>query len=373
MTEHDSIIAFNLIAGIGFARFRQLRQFFGSASAALTASEQELASVKGIGPALAAAVATFPMEQLDEELRFVERSGVRIFTLDDPGYPQILNNIYDPPLCLYVRGELPAFGSSSVAIVGSRRMSAYGGKMARLFAEGAASAGFSVVSGLAFGVDAVAHQATLDANGITVAVLGGGLAKIHPQEHIPLAKAIVEHGGAVISEFPMRFPVSRTSFPRRNRIVAGLCANTIVIEAGLDSGAMITARLALEQNRNVFAVPGHADNPQAKGCHKLIKDGAFLAEDFSDVLSGGEYLFGAVSPMIRSASPALGSDPYADLTEDKRTLIGILQEKGEMELDGLVLETGWDAGKLFGALTELEIALIVERANGRRYSLRRKG
>jgi len=337
-----------------------------------------LAETKGISDNLAAKIHNWKSEiNLAEEMDFADKGGAAIITLADAQYPEVLRNIYDPPLCLYVRGVLPEMDSNTIAIVGSRRISAYGRKMAKHLTESAVFAGWKVVSGLAYGVDAVAHQTTVDAGGITVAVLGGGLARIHPQDHIPLARSIIDSGGAVISEFPMKFPVSRQSFPRRNRIVSGLSNAVLVVEAGLDSGALITAEIALEQGRSVFAVPGHVDNPQAKGCHKLIKQGAKLTEDFQDIVEDLEFLPG----FARNGNSAVSSeDESADIedndaldlrgfTEDEQKVLKLLKKEA-CSFDSMAVATGIPTGILLGLLMKLEMKMIISQSPGKVYSIR---
>ncbi len=372
MTDRESCIGFNLIPGVGYVKFSALTRTFGSPAVAAAAPREELMTVPGIGEQLADRIAGFDWNsELERELAVAERGGVRIITLFDEAYPEVLRQLYDPPLCLYVRGVLPEFPERAVAVVGSRRMSAYGERMARAIAADAAAAGFTVVSGLAFGIDTAAHSAVVEAAGITVAVLGGGLKHIHPRENIPLARRIIAAGGAVISEFPLDFPVSRTSFPRRNRIVAGLCRSTIVVEAGVASGALITARLALENGREVFAVPGHADNPQAQGCHRLIKEGAQLIENFDDVVSALET---GRLPGLEPADSTAASVPYhagaaTDLAPGERRLLELIGN-GEWTLDQLREASETDTGALLADLMRLEFKLLVERGPDQLYRLR---
>ena len=253
-----------MVSGVGPARLAALTAACGSPSAVLERSAAELHSIPGIGEALAAKIASW-REHIDlaAELDLAERGGVRILVQADPEYPSILKEIHDAPICLYVRGTLPDLDSASIAIVGSRRMTAYGRTMAKHLSESAVYAGWTVVSGLAYGIDAIAHQAALDAGGKTIAVLGGGLARVQPQDHLPLAREIAQ-SGAVVSEYPMEFPPNRRSFPMRNRIISGLSRATLVVEAGIGSGALITAAAAIEQGRSVFSVPGGSDKiPQA--------------------------------------------------------------------------------------------------------------
>ena len=373
MTDREACIVFNLIPGIGFVKFTALSDKFGSPAAVFGKSVDELRRVPGIGAELSERIGGFDCEkELQSETEFAERAGVRIITLFDDAYPEVLRQLPDPPLCLYVRGRLPAFPERAVAVVGSRRMSAYGERMTKSIASDAAAAGFTVVSGLAYGIDTAAHRAVVEAGGVTVAVLGGGLANVHPRENIPLARDIISCGGAVISEFPLNFPVSRTSFPRRNRIVAGLCRGTIVVEAGIDSGALITARLALDFSRDVFAVPGRADNPQSHGCHRLIREGATLIESFDDVLSdfGSGLLPGFQNlPSETGDVPSPGVyDPASasGLPPDQQRVLELL-EQGELSLDELRERAGIETGALLSALMRLELKLLIERGADQLY------
>jgi DNA processing protein len=307
-------------------------------------------------------------------LELAHRSGVKIYTIEDGDYPEVLRQIADPPLVLYVRGTMPDFSSNSVAIVGSRRLSAYGDRMARRFAADAVLANWKVVSGLAFGVDAAAHKAALESGGVTVGVLGGGLLRIHPQEHVPLAAEIVRKNGAIISEYPMNFPVSRQSFPRRNRIVSALTQATVVIEAGLESGALITAKLALEQNRLVCALPGRVDEPQAAGCNMLIRDcGAKLVTNFQDVLSEFEFLPGfSPAAAVPATAPAQPEKPAAVqfYNAAEETVYRALEVNGPGTLDDLSVRTQLPAGVLAGTLMALEIRDITTKAPNGVYALK---
>ena len=374
ISDREACIILNMISGIGYARYAALVRRFGSPAAVLNASALEISEVKGFGPGLAHATANWRNNvDIAGELDKAARAGVRIYTIEDGDYPELLRQLADPPLVLYVRGNLPDFNSNSAAIVGSRRLSAYGDRMARQFAADAVLANWKVVSGLAYGVDAAAHKATLEAGGLTVAVLGGGLSRIHPQEHVPLAAAIVKNGGALISEFPMDFPVSRQSFPRRNRIVAALCQATIVIEAGLESGALITARQALEQGKAVFALPGRVDEPQAMGCNMLIRDcGAKLVTSFQDVLSEFDFLPGmapmemsdmATETMPTAATPQLFNELEEQICRD-------LQVNGPATLDLLSTRLAIAPGLIAGTLMALEIRDVVNKSNSNVYALK---
>lgn len=374
MTDREACIVLNLIPGIGSARLEALIEHFNSPAAILEQAVGELEQVRNIPVKLAEKIANWRNEVDPEaEQAVTDRAGATLITRYDPEYPEILKGIYDPPICLYVRGSLPDFSCRSVAIVGSRRVSVYGRKMARLLAEAASYADWTVVSGLAFGVDAIAHQATVDTNGVTVAVLGGGLARIHPQEHIPLARAIVDKGGAIISEYPMNYPVSRQSFPRRNRIVSGLSQAVVVVEAGLNSGALLTANIAADQGKSVFAVPGQADNPQAKGCHQLIKTGAKLTESFDDILEDFEFLPG-FAPVQKLETGDLFDDGAFQVSEnlnpDELAVVNILTD-GEKSVDQIAAGTSLATGKLLSLMMKLELKKLVKQLPGQLFGLNR--
>lgn len=374
MNNRHAVIALNMVSGIGYAKYRALLEKFEEPKRIFEATLDDLLQVKGIGETLAAKIIEFPSSgALENELDIAERSGVQIVTILDDDYPNELRNIYDPPLCLYIRGVLPNFANNSVAIVGSRKLSKYGERITKNITEGAVFHNFVVVSGLAFGADYIAHKTVVDNDGITVGVLGGGLAQITPKEHIPLAREIIQKGGAVISEFPINFPVSRQSFPRRNRIVAALADVTIVTEAGLESGALITADLANEYGKSVFAVPGNVDNPQAKGCHKLIRNGeAALIENFNDVLDAldcGLFTldgFNGDNDELKSSESSTDKDI---LSPNERVIYDILNE-GEKSFDELVIASELEAGVLISTLMMMEIKMLILKNPDKTYRIR---
>ena len=364
MTPHEGDVALNLVPGIGFARYTALLEHFGTAEAVFSASRSDLEQVPRLGKMLAERIAAFDAaKELDRELAAADKGGVTIFTLSDPDYPEILRDLYDPPLCLYWRGHLPNRDMPLVAVVGSRRLSSYGTRMTSSIASDAAAAGFGVVSGLALGADTIAHEAAVKLGKPTFGVIGAGMVNFYPQDNLELAKRMIDCGGAVLSEFPLNFPIHRTNFPRRNRIVAALCRATIVTEAGLQSGALITARLAAELGREVFAVPGHADNAQAQGCHRLIKEGAGLIESFADVM---ETLgFGhATEPDL----PGFGEDELPDAAPPEETAVmQVLRARGEADLEDLREATGFPTGDLLSMLMTLELKGFIERGDDQRY------
>ena len=374
MTDRDALFVLNLLPGIGPVKVKELLSKFSSPASILEMSASELSSVPGIGSKIAETIVSWREHaKVEEELNMVERAGVTIVTMLDDDYPVLLKEIYDPPLLLYVHGKLPENDSQMLGIVGSRRYSRYGKKMAESLAASASFAKWTVVSGLAYGIDAISHRATLDANGTTVAVLGGGLARVHPQDHVPLAREIVDKGGAVISEFPMTYQPNKRSFPMRNRIISGMSQALIVVEAGLKSGSLITAKFALDQGRLVFAVPGQADNPQALGTNNLIREGAVITETFDDVLNEFEFI-----PSLRQSE---ASEPYqkersyketdsVELTEKEQMIIDIIKEKRESSTDQLAAESGISAGELLAILMQLEMKRLIVQLPGKRFTVK---
>lgn len=273
-----------LTDGVGPLIFSRLLVQFGSAEAALGATAAEMTLVKGISREGAERILrTATQIQIENELDACAAKGVRIICRADPDYPAGLREVPDPPIVLWVKGELRETDAIAIAVVGTRRCSIYGSEQARRFGELLAGAGVTVISGLARGIDAFAHHGAVDAGGRSIAVMGNGLNEIYPPENAALAEKLIEHG-ALLSELPMATVVRRTNFLPRNRIIAGMSLGTIVVEAPARSGALATARLAMEYNREVFAVPGRLQEATAIGTNKLIQDGAKLITSLEDIL-----------------------------------------------------------------------------------------
>ena len=376
MEDKRAFICLNLVPGIGPIKVKRLIEIFGSPSAIFDQSNKNLQGVEGIGAKLASEIAQGPNSyNPDEELRMADKAGVEIITQACSNYPSYLKEIADPPLVLYVRGnsEVLNLPQRTIAMVGSRRPSHYGIKMAETLAVSAVTADWITISGLAIGIDTVSHRATLNAGGTTIAVLGSGLGRLYPQENLELARQICQKG-AVISEFPMTYPPDRRSFPMRNRIISGMSCGTIVVEAGLKSGTLITANQAADQGRNVFAVPGRANEPGSKGCHSLIRDGAKLIENFADVLE--EYnnlsLFDAAKFDIIDAKENKKevNQGLTDLTlsETEQKIVKFLS-MGEATVDDMVEELEIAVSKIFATLIGLETKKLVKPLPGRRYIL----
>lgn len=300
--EQEAVLRLAHAEGVGAVTYRRLVRIFGSPQAALAAPEGRLLEVPELGAAAARAIRAAAGDPwAEKELDRAGQLGVALLCLGDENYPKALLNTYDPPPVLYVKGAFQPADALAVAIVGSRQATLYGRKQAERLASGLALAGFTVVSGLARGIDTAAHRGTLaQSGGRTVAVLGNGLETCYPPENAELLEQIAAGGGAVLSEVPFDAPPSSANFPRRNRIIAGLSLGVIVVEGKETSGALITARHAVDMDREVFAVPGPVDSPAARGPHRLIKKGAKLVEDIEDVL---EELRSVAEPLVQFRPP----------------------------------------------------------------------
>lgn len=278
-------VRLHLASGIGPRLRSALVEHFGSPADVLRASPAQLMQVRGLGPSLVdGIVAAASSSAALRELELCRQLQVDLIEIADADYPRLLREIADPPGVLYVKGDRRPIDSLAVAIVGTRLASAYGRRYAEALAAGFAQAGMTVVSGLARGIDAAAHRGAIGAGGRTVAVLAGGLSDIYPPEHRELADEIVGRG-ALLSEAPLMRQPRRGCFPQRNRLISGISLGVVVVEAAGRSGALVTARHAMEQNRDVFALPGRIDNPVSQGCHQLIRDGARLVQSVDDVIN----------------------------------------------------------------------------------------
>ncbi|HTL18336.1 MAG TPA: DNA-processing protein DprA [Patescibacteria group bacterium] len=362
MDSHEALVALNLIENVGPVRVRQLLQHFGDPPAILSASETELTRVKGIGHETAAAIASWEKTiDLGGEMKRIEQFGCQILSQQDEAYPALLRQIYDPPVVLYVKGNLLAKDKNSVAMVGSRMTTHYGIEIARKLAYQLGYLGVTVISGGARGIDSAAHQGALSGKGRTIAVLGTGINLIWPPENKELYERITENG-ALITQFPFNRPGDKQSFPIRNRIVAGMSLGTVVVEANLTSGALITANFANEYGRQVFAVPGRIDSPRSKGCHDLIKKGAKLCEGAEDILSEFEYLF---PPSNKQASAAqTGQLPALELSENEQRVYDMLAEE-ECSIDEVLRKSGLPASAVSVALLSLEMKRIIRQLPGK--------
>lgn len=374
MTDREAYVTLNLISGIGPVRIAALADACGSVSEIFERTESELCELPGVGRALASKIVSYQNDvDPEKEFRSANAGGVEIVTLADDNYPEPLRELRDAPVCLYIRGTLnDDMLKRSLSLVGTRNITPYGASMARHLAESAAYATWTTVSGMAVGVDTVVHTATLDAGGVTVGVLGGGLARFHPQENLALARRTVENGGAIISEFPMSFAPTRHTFPMRNRIISALTLGTIVVEAGTSSGSIITATLAIEQGKRVFAVPGQVDMPSARGCHELIRKGAVLVENFDHVLEEFDFLPGFDNGALsfREDAGEYSTDGgTASFSPAAKMVIDVLPPGGKgMFVEDISLASGVSPAEIMGVLISLEIMNAVKRQPDGSYS-----
>ncbi len=356
--ELAAYLALSQVPGIGAVRLRTLVAAFGSAGGALLAPQGALAALPGFGPAAAAAVRGARRRSGEEILEALERVGAAVLLSGDAAYPPLLAEISEPPAVLYVWGDIDLLTRPCAALVGSRAHSPYGAEAARLLASGVARAGAVVVSGMARGLDAVAHQSALDAGGTTVGVLGNGFGVIYPAANRALYDRVAAHG-CLVTELPPGERPRVSTFPRRNRIIAGLAGVTVVIEAAVGSGALITADCALDQGRSVLAVPGPITSATSTGCNKLIQQGAKPALTAADILE--ELGLVALTPgaVPHEIAPAPGWPP--DLNASQRSLCESLGA-APAHVDALVRATGLESGEVLATLTELELrGLVVQR------------
>ena len=362
MDAREALVALNLIDGIGPVRARQLLEHFAEPDAILRASASELRRVPGIGAETAGTIAGWEKSiDLKGELERIEKFGCHIVIQSDEVYPEMLKQIYDPPIVLYVKGELSVKDRNAVAVVGSRMTTHYGMETARKLAYQLAYIGVTVVSGGARGIDSAAHQGALHAKGRTIAILGTGINIVFPAENGELFERIAAQG-AVMTQFPFNRKADKQSFPIRNRLVAGMTLGTVVVEANLTSGALITARMAADQGRQVFAVPGRIDSPRSKGCHDLIKNGAKLCEGAEDILSEFEYLFPSSNrPSMLKDSPNL---PALSLSENETAVYDLI-DNGEIAIDDIIRRSGLPASAVSVALLGLEMKRLLRQLPGK--------
>ncbi len=355
------------VPGLGPQLRRRLLDHFETATSVLAANEAALQEVPGVGRQLAAVITRHRQSGAAEQiLRDCDRHGIGIVLESDPDYPRLLAQIADPPDLLFLRGQFQPCDGLAIAVVGARHATAAGRRVAEQFAGGLARAGCTVVSGLARGIDAAAHRAALAAGGRTLAVLGSGLLEIYPPEHRSLAHEVAD-GGAVISELPPFTPPQAAAFPRRNRIVSGLSLGTVVVQASERSGGLITARLAGEQGRDVFAVPGPIDCRMSTGCHRLIRDGATLVTNVDEILEDLGPLFASVTD---SAGRAVRHPAELQLDALQRQVITAIDTTSEdnrsSDIDAITVETGLASSQVLATLAALEIRRLIRRIPGNR-------
>ncbi len=360
-----------LVPGIGPKSYRMLLQRFGSAERVFRASYRELLAIPGIGNTLARRIQDAAHRASEQRvLELCQSHNIKWVFLGDPHYPRLLSELQDAPVLLFYRGQFQVQHHRAVAIVGTRYPTAYGLRQADRLARQLVEAGYTIVSGLARGIDGAAHRAALAAGGNTIAVLGGGLLELYPAEHRMLADQIAAHG-VLLSELPPDHPPRSGNFPQRNRIISGLSLGVVVIEAGIHSGALITAHHAADQGREVFAVPGSVENPTARGCHQLIREGAKLVESVHDILEELDALICLVESTAVLNQSNVGTDPpnspamdpAVTLTPSEQRLWCAIDPNGSL-LDELIATSGLTPRETLIALVQLELKHLVRRVGG---------
>jgi DNA processing protein len=355
------------VPGVGDYLVKRLIDRFGTPHKVFSAPFEEISKVQGLSSRLAKAILRHQLpDKVKKELDSIQRKKIQITTLLDAEYPSLLREIPDPPPLIYVRGHLPKESFANIAIVGSRHATAYGLVTTQRLSEDLVSLGLTVVSGMAVGIDTAAHRGALDAGGSTIAVLGSGLNRIYPAENRRLFHRIAEKG-AVISEFPLDTAPDAHNFPKRNRIISGMSLGTIVAEATRKSGSLITARLAAEQNREVFAVPGSIQSFKSTGTHTLIKEGAKLVEHAQDIIEELPLAVTAGETTRRTRDDASMEKQPHMTTEEKAVLDAL--EPYPVHIDDIIRKLHIEPGKLSGILLSLELKGIVLQMPGKHFAI----
>jgi DNA processing protein len=353
-------LALSLTPGVGSTLFKRLLDRFDSPEAVFDSALEELLQIEGLGEKVAKEILRGP-RNVERELKQIDETGARALTIKDEAYPRRLREIYDPPPVLYLRGDLKKEDDLAVSIVGSRKTSPYGRWITEKISRDLACQGITIVSGMARGIDAVAHMGAISAEGRTVAVLGCGVDVIYPPENKDLFREIIDHG-AILSEFPMGSPPEGGHFPKRNRIISGLSLGVVVVQAGAKSGSLITAGYALEQGREIFAVPGNVGGASSQGTHRLIKEGAKLVESSEDILE-------EILPQWRKEKEGAREmeRPGPVLSEEETALSELLTET-PLHIDAIIRESGLEPGKVSSLLLNLELKGLLLQWPGKCFS-----
>src|ERR1700693_1585686 len=360
MNSTQACIALNMLPTVGPVRLQKLLEIFEEPQRVLAATRSELRAAEGIGNEVADQIANWEsIRNLAAELHRIREFDATVITQESPSYPKSLREIHTPPIVLYVWGELQERDRHAIGIIGSRRTTHYGMESAKKLSYQLAYAGLTVVSGLARGIDTAAHQGALAAKGRTIAVIGSGLSKLYPPENAALAEKIRAGNGAIVSEFSMEIEPDRQTFPMRNRIISGWSHGILVVEAGLNSGALITASQALEQGRSVYAVPGHINAPSAMGSNRLIQQGAKLVMDAGDILDDLQILLPETKP-----SPEAAVRLLPPLSEDERRVYDAI-EASETPIDQIAAKCDLPSATVSSTLLRLELKRLVKQLPGK--------
>lgn len=373
-----NLIALSLLPGFGPKRVKQLIQRYPEADRLFDLSKSELRMVEGIGEASALTLLSFDdWEAVEAVIERSNRIKSSIITMADPDYPALLKQIYDPPILLWLKGNKEVISTPGIAVIGTRNTTSYGRKMATKLTGELTNTGLTIYSGLAYGIDAIAHETALQQEGKTVAVLGSGIDRLYPEAHAELANNIVKKGGAVITEFSPGTAPDAVNFPVRNRIVSGLSYGTLVVESGIQGGSIITANLALDQNREVFAVPHSLNNLSGSGCNYLIKTGAAkLIQTVDDILEelpftehGVDTDFQTREEVLHTESGKMPNWKTVELSDVERKICEQL-EQGEMQIDALADILEVSTSELLVAMLTLEMQHLVAQKAGKIFSLK---
>ncbi|MCX5717444.1 MAG: DNA-processing protein DprA [Nitrospirae bacterium] len=360
MSDPKFWIALSDVPDIGTVTARKLLAIYKKPEAAFKAPYKELANIRGIGPAKAKNIKEYSeWGKIDTQLKKLDANGIKIVTFSNKDYPEMLKNIEDAPIILYIKGIIQKEDRYAVAIVGSRKYSSYGKLAAEKLSSGLSSMGFTIVSGMARGIDTLAHTAAINSGGRSIAVLGSGIDVPYPPENRGLMEKLAI-SGCVISEFPPGTPPEKENFPKRNRIISGLSLGVLVVEAAADSGSLITATYAIEQGKEVFAVPGNINSANSKGTNDLIKKGAKLVQSAEDVI---EELTPILKGYMRTRERA-----NIDLPVEEKSLCDIMTAEPK-HVDMLSRESTMPAQKVLGILLSLELKGIVKQAEGKKFFL----
>jgi DNA processing protein len=360
MKSTEACIALNMLPSMGPVRLRKLLEVFETPERILSAKRSALRAIDGIGDAVAEQIANWESTvDLSAELERIREFGAEVITAESPTYPRQLREIHAPPIVLYVWGELTERDQHAIGVIGSRRTSHYGAECAKKLSYQLAYAGLTIISGLARGIDTAAHQGALAAKGRTIAVIGSGLTTLYPPENAALADKIRSGNGAVVSEFSMTVEPDRQTFPMRNRIISGWSHGILVVEAGLNSGALITASQAIEQGRSVYAVPGHINAPTAYGSNRLIQQGAKLVMDASDILDDLQILLPEKQKL-----PEASARPLPELSEDERRVYDAIHA-AETPIDTITTASNLPSATVSSALLRLELKHLVKQLPGK--------
>lgn len=360
-SEMKSWLALSFVPNVGPIRFISLVKHFGSPEAVLSASEKELADFPDVGPTIASNIKKKADGKLAEkQLELMEKNQVQLLTFKDETYPENLKSIYDPPPFLFIKGETGEQDKNAIAIVGCRAASQYGKQIAEKIGRELAKRGITIISGLAWGIDSIGHLAALEENSRTLAVFGSGLDVIYPSENRKLAERIIRNG-AILSEFPLGTKPERQNFPKRNRLISGLSLGVVIIEAGPKSGALLTARHALDQNREVFAVPGNVGAKTSEGTNRLIKEGAKLVTTVEDILEELK-IFAPLGQKGRSET----EKDLSRLSAVEKSIYDLIRNE-PYHIDKIAQETSMSTSRTLSALLSLELKGYIKQLSGKQF------